>query len=68
MSGIASKYAAWQEFMSLPFCLLYGAVVFILFFLCSVLAADHQKASADHSLCQQGSDSCVGNCMGDVVF
>ena len=32
MSGIASKYAAWQEFMSLPFCLLYGAVVFILFF------------------------------------
>ena len=32
MSGIASKYAARQEFLSLPFCLSYGVVVLILFF------------------------------------
>lgn len=31
MSGIVSKYAAQQEFLSVKFCLLYGTVVFILF-------------------------------------
>lgn len=31
MSGIASKYAAKQEFLSVTFCVLYGIVVLILF-------------------------------------
>ena len=30
MSGIASKYAAQQEFLSVAFCLLYGMVVLLL--------------------------------------
>lgn len=32
MSGIASKHAARQEFLSVPFCLFYGIVVLALFF------------------------------------
>ena len=31
VSGIASKYAAQQEFLSVRFCLLYGIVVLMLF-------------------------------------
>ena len=32
LSGVASKFASRQEFLSLPFCLFYGAVLLILAF------------------------------------
>lgn len=51
-SGIFSKLAAQETFLSFKFCLFYGAVIALLGIYAFFLATDYKTAAADNGVCQ----------------